>query len=58
MAFPNISDIVATTIESRNREIADNISNTNAILSAIKKSGGVKTISGGSIILEVTTFCH
>lgn len=58
MAFPNISDIVATTIESRNRDIADNISNTNAILSAIKKSGGVKTISGGSIILEELNFAE
>lgn len=58
MAFPNVSDIVATTIESRNREIADNISNTNAILSAIKKTGGVKPISGGSIILEELNFAE
>lgn len=58
MAFPNISDIVATTIESRNREIADNISNTNAILSAIKKSGGVKTIGGGSMIVEELNFAE
>jgi hypothetical protein len=58
MAFPNISDIVATTIESRNREVADNISNTNAILSAIKKTGGVKTVTGGSIILEELNFAE
>lgn len=58
MAFPNVSDIVATTIESRNREIADNISNTNAILSSIKKYGGQKTISGGSIILEELNFAE
>jgi len=58
MAFPNVSDIVATTIESRNRVVADNISNTNAILSAIKKAGGVKTISGGSIILEELNFAE
>lgn len=58
MAFPNVSDIVATTIESRNRVVADNISNTNAILSAIKKVGGVKTTSGGSIILEELNFAE
>jgi hypothetical protein len=58
MAFPNVSDIVATTIESRNRDIADNITATNAILSAIKKKGGVKTVSGGSIILEELNFAE
>lgn len=58
MAFPNVSDIVATTIESRNREVADNVSNTNAILSAIKKAGGIKTVSGGSIILEELNFAE
>jgi len=52
MAFPNISDIVATTIESRTKQVADNVSNNNAVLAYIKKSGNVKTISGGSTILE------
>ena len=32
MAFPNISDILATTIESRTRKIADNVTKNNAIL--------------------------
>ena len=31
MAFPNVSDIVATTIESRTKEIADNVI-TDAVL--------------------------
>jgi hypothetical protein len=57
MAFPNVSDIVATTIESRSGEIADNITNSNAILVALKKRG-TKTISGGSIILEELNFAE
>ena len=31
MAFPNISDILDTTIESRTRQIADNVTKNNAI---------------------------
>jgi hypothetical protein len=31
MAFPNVSDIVATTIQSRTRKIADNVTKKNAL---------------------------
>lgn len=58
MAFPNVSDIVATTIESRTKEIADNVTNHNAALVQIKKAGGVKTFSGGSEILEEISFAE
>ena len=36
MAFPNISDILATTIESRSRKIADNVTNNNALLKRLQ----------------------
>ena len=52
MSFPTVTDIVATTIESRSRQIADNVTNNNAGLAYIKDKGNVKTISGGSEILE------
>ena len=41
MAFANssISDILATTIESRTRKIADNVTNNNALLAKLKKQG-------------------
>ncbi len=58
MAFPNVSDIVATTIESRSRDIADNVTKNNALLSKIKSEGGVKTFSGGSVILEEISFAE
>jgi len=58
MAFPNVSDIVATTIESRSRKISDNVTNNNAGLAYIKESGNVKTISGGSEILEEISFAE
>ena len=58
MAFANssVSDIVATTIQSRTHAIADNVTQNNAVLSWIKKAGGVKTFSGGSSIFQELSF--
>lgn len=51
-ANSNYSDILATTIESRSRELADNVTNNNALLYKLKERGNVRTFSGGSVILE------
>jgi hypothetical protein len=56
MAFPNVSDIVATTIENRSADIADNVTKNNAFLAWIKSSGNVRTVSGGSTIFEEIAF--
>jgi hypothetical protein len=58
LAFPAVTDIVATTIESRSRTIADNVLNNNAGLAYIKDKGNVKTISGGSEIFEELSFAE
>jgi len=58
MAFPNVSDIVATTIESRTRQIADNVTKNNVLLSQMKMQGNIKTASGGSKILEELSFAE
>lgn len=54
MAFSNaqITDIIATTIQSRSGELADNLTNNNALLAELQKQGNVKTVSGGNVILE------
>jgi len=54
MASPNqrVSDIIATTIESRSRKLADNLSHNNALLFMLSKRGNVKTVSGGTHIME------
>jgi len=54
MAFANtaISDIIATTIESRTKVAQDNLTNNNPLLMKLKERGNVKTITGGSTILE------
>ena len=56
MAFPNITDIVTTTIESRSRKIADNVTKNNALLAWMKEGGNVRTFSGGSLIYEELSF--
>jgi hypothetical protein len=58
MAFPNVSDIVATTIQNRSRQIADNVTKNNAILAKLSQRGNVKTISGGNVILEELSFAE
>jgi hypothetical protein len=54
MAFANaaISDIIATTIQSRTGELADNVTNNNAALRRLKSKGNVKPFSGGDVILQ------
>lgn len=58
MAFPNVSDIVATTIQNRSRQIADNVTKNNALLARLNQRGNVRTISGGSSILEELSFAE
>lgn len=56
MAFPNVSDLVATTIESRSGEIADNVTLNNALLRRLDKRGNTRTFSGGVVIFEELSF--
>lgn len=56
MAFPNVSDLVATTIESRSGEIADNVTKNNALLAKLDKRGNVRPFSGGTLIFEELSF--
>lgn len=60
MAFANtsVSDIMATTIESRTKKLADQVTNNNAILRRLSQKGRIKTFSGGSKILQEITFAE
>lgn len=58
MAFPNVSDIVATTIENRSRKIADNVTKNNAALARLNERGNIRTISGGNTIYEEVSFAE
>jgi hypothetical protein len=58
MAFPNVSDIIATTIESRTRSISDNVTKNNALLMRLEERGKIKTVSGGSKIFQELSFAE
>jgi len=53
-AFANtdITDIIATTIQHRSGELADNVTNNNALLRRLKSKGNVRPFGGGNVILE------
>jgi hypothetical protein len=54
MPFANssITDIIATTIQNRSGDLADNVTNNNALLRRLKQKGNVKTFGGGNVILQ------
>jgi len=60
MAFANaaISDIIATTIQSRTGKIADNVTKNNALLARLKQRGNVRPFSGGNVILQELSFAE
>ena len=58
MAFPNVSDILATTIESRTKQIADNVTDNNVLLKKLSMKGKIKTFSGGSKIFQELSFAE
>lgn len=60
MAFANsnVSDLIATGIESRSGEMADNVENNNPITAALKVKGRTRTFSGGHKILEELSFAE
>lgn len=58
MAFPNVTDIVATTIEARSKKLADNVTKNNALLARLNQRGNVRTVSGGSLIFEELSFAE
>lgn len=60
MAFANsnVSDLIATGIESRTGEIANNVESNNILLSVLRKKGRIKPVSGGTQILQELNFAQ
>jgi hypothetical protein len=52
MPSPNLSEIVTTTLYKRNKELADNVSNGNALLARMNQKGNVRSADGGRQIVE------
>lgn len=60
MAFANsqVSDIIATTIQSRSGIIADNVTKNNALLRRLQTRGNSKPFSGGNVIMQELSFAQ
>lgn len=58
MAFPNLTDIVSTTIQNRSRAIADNVTKNNALSMKLSQRGNIKTFSGGNTIMQELSFAQ
>jgi hypothetical protein len=52
MPSPNLSEIVATTLEHRSGKIIDAVSKNNALLYRLKKRGKIKPVGGGRNIVQ------
>ena len=52
MASPNLSEITTTTIRSRTRKLADNVSDNTALLFRLRERGNMRTVSGGEKIMQ------
>lgn len=52
MASPNLSEIVTTTLRNRTRQLADNVSNSNALMQRLQRRGNVRTFGGGRNIVQ------
>lgn len=56
MAVPNISEIITTTAQWRSKQLADNVSDNNALLKRLKERGKQKTVDGGNVIYQELDF--
>src|SRR5262245_46689662 len=52
MADPNFSELLTTTLRNRTGKLADNVSENNALLNRMKKSGSLMTAGGGRTIVQ------
>lgn len=52
MPSPYLSELVTTTLRNRTGQLADNMTDNNALLNRLKKRGKIKTVSGGRTIVQ------
>ena len=52
MASPNLTEIVTTTLRRRSKQLADNVSQHNALLSRLRSKGNISLVPGGRTIVE------
>ncbi len=58
MAVPNLSEIVATTLDNRSKALADNVSKSHALLDRLESKGKAKPADGGRRIIQEIEFAE
>ena len=58
MPFPNLSEIVTTTLRNRTGELADNMSRNNAALLRLSRRGNSKPFSSGRTIVQELNYAN
>ena len=58
MAFPNLSEVVTTTLRNRTGVLQDNVSRNNALLARLNRKGRIKTFSGGRTIVQELNYAN
>lgn len=58
MAFPNLSEVVTTTLRNRTGQLQDNVSRNNALLARLNRRGRIKTFSGGRTIVQEINYAN
>ena len=58
MASPNLTALATTTLRNRNKELADNVSNGNALWNRLSQKGKIKLIDGGRTIVEELAYAE
>lgn len=52
MASPNLTELVTTTLRSRTKQLADDVTKQTALLNRLNSKGRVKPVSGGRTIVQ------
>lgn len=52
MASPNLSELVTTTLRNRTKQLADDVTNNNALLKRLRERGNVRPFDGGRTIIQ------
>ena len=58
MAFPNLTEIVTTTLRNRTGVLQDNVSRNNALLARLNRKGRIKPFSGGRTIVQELDYAN
>jgi hypothetical protein len=58
MAEPTTNNLVTTTINNYHRELADNVSNSNAVTALLKQNGRQRVVEGGKVISTPLTYAE